>query len=364
MKSSPSLPPSPLHDRRRVERTDLVLLDERQRFRLELRREVDHVLRQKSLPLDRWRLGGEGLRRRIPLARHRAFLDRPLFDGPHRLAGLAIEHEDEALLGRLRDGRDLPAVDGDVDQDRRARHVVIPDRMVHELVVPDALAGLQIDRDQAFRRTGCCRGDARRNSRRSESRRADRRCRAARPRSSASTRRCCRCTPTTFRATCRCRTRRDAEWCGRSTAACRCAGRRRGCNPWRWLAAARRGAGAMRGADEDDVLGDDRRAVPRDLALNRIELLIGVLLQIDDAVDAEVLERHAGLRVEPDQLVADGDVEDPLVGLAVGPVADTAARQSARRALRAAPSSSRCIHSSSPVAASSATALRCSPAVA
>ena len=178
-----------------------------QAFRLELRREVEHVLRQESLPLDRRRPGGEGLRRRIPLARHRAFLDRPLFDRPHRLAGLAIEHEDEALLGRLRDRRDLPAVDGDVDEDRRARHVVIPDRMVHELVVPDALAGLQIDRDQAFGRTGYCRGDGRRNSRRWESRRAGRRCRAARPPSSASTRRCCRCTPTTFRATCRCRTR-------------------------------------------------------------------------------------------------------------------------------------------------------------
>ena len=100
-------------------------------------------------------------------------------------------------------------------------------------------------------------------------------------------------------------------------------------------AASRRGAGAMRGADEDDVLGDDRRAVPGDLALDRVELLVGVLLQVDDAVDAEVLERLAGFRVEADELVADGDVEDALVALAVGPVADAAARQSARRPLRA-----------------------------
>ena len=84
-----------------------------------------------------------------------------------------------------------------------------------------------------------------------------------------------------------------------------------------------------------DVLRDDRRAVPRHLALDRIDLLVVVLLQIDDAVDAEVLERHAVLRVEADELIADRHVEHALVALAVGPVADAAARQAARRAQRA-----------------------------
>ena len=49
----------------------------------------------------------------------------------------------------------------------------------------------------------------------------------------------------------------------------------------------------MRGADDDDVPGDDGRAVPGDLAGDRIELLIGVLLQIDDAVVAEVCAADA-----------------------------------------------------------------------
>ena len=62
----------------------------------------------------------------------------------------AIEHEDPALLGRLRDRLDRLAVDGDVGEDRRARDVVVPDRMVDELEVPEALAGLQIDGDEAL----------------------------------------------------------------------------------------------------------------------------------------------------------------------------------------------------------------------
>ena len=94
--------------------------------------------------------------------------------------------------------------------------------------------------------------------------------------------------------------------------------------------AARRGAGAMRGADDDNVPGDHRGAVPGHVARNRIELLVVVLLQIDDALAAESGQRIAGLRVEADELVADGHIEDPLVAFAVGPVADAASREAAR----------------------------------
>ena len=137
-------------DRRRVDRTDLEVLQDLQSFRPQRRREVDHEVFRHALALERGRLGGEGLRRRIPLSRQRALLDRTLFDRPHRLAGLAIEHKHPTLLGRLRNRRDPLAVDRDVDQHRRAGDVVIPDRMVHELVVPDALAGLQIDGDETL----------------------------------------------------------------------------------------------------------------------------------------------------------------------------------------------------------------------
>ena len=58
----------------------------------------------------------ERLGRRVPLPRHGASGDRPLLDGPHRLAGHAVENVHEGLLARLGDGLDVAAVDADVDE--------------------------------------------------------------------------------------------------------------------------------------------------------------------------------------------------------------------------------------------------------
>jgi len=90
------------------------------------------------------------LRRRIPLARHITGRHRSFFDRPHRLTGLAIEDVHERLLRRLRQRLDRPAVHDDVGEDRRTRDVVIPDAVVHQLEVPLAHAGLQIDSDDAL----------------------------------------------------------------------------------------------------------------------------------------------------------------------------------------------------------------------
>ena len=67
-----------------------------------------------------------------------------------------------------------------------------------------------------------------------------------------------------------------------------------------------------------------------------IEILIRIALEIDHAMRAEVFERVSRLRVEADELIADRDVEDALVTLAVGPVADAAPRESSRRCRRRA----------------------------
>ena len=93
--------------------------------------------------------------------------------------------------------------------------------------------------------------------------------------------------------------------------------------------APRRAAGQMRGADHNHVVGDNRGRLPRDLAFDEIDLLIELLLQVDDAVPAEALDRVAGFGVKRHELVANGDVEDALL-LAVGPVREAAARQLAR----------------------------------
>ena len=97
------------------------------------------------------------------------------------------------------------------------------------------------------------------------------------------------------------------------------------------LAAGWRAAAAVRRADDHRVAGDDRRAVPADLAGERIDRLIIVLLQVDDAVLPERRHRDAGPRIQRDQLVADRHQVNPLVLLAVGPIGDAAARHPTER---------------------------------
>ena len=51
-----------------------------------------------------------------------------------------------------------------------------------------------------------------------------------------------------------------------------------------------------------------------------------MLFEIDDAVGAELGYGSSRRRVERDELIADGDDEDPLVALPVGPVGDPTTR--------------------------------------
>ena len=99
------------------------------------------------------------------LAGHVGRRHRPLLDRPHRLAGDAIEHVDEGLLGDLRDRLDALAVDGDVDQVGRGRQVVVPQAVMDDLEVPDPLAGRHVEADEAFAEEVVARDDGRRRSR-------------------------------------------------------------------------------------------------------------------------------------------------------------------------------------------------------
>ena len=216
-------------------------------------------------------------------------------------------------------------------------------------------------RRRGFRRRGCCRAMA---AVVVAGRDLDRQVDEAEllvDRSSASRRRCCRCTTTS-----RSRPGLVAEL----------AGLRDGVEDPEPLAGAHvvradvalgvvvaraRVPARMRRADDDDVSRDDRRAVPGDLAGLMRDRDPGPRFFRSTTPFRRSRRAAPGLRVEADQLIADRDVEDALVALAVGPVADAASRKPARRRLGAAPSSSRCIQSSSPVAALMATALRCSP---
>ena len=63
--------------------------------------------------------------------------------------GLAVEDVGEALLGDRGHGGDLAPADRDVDEVRRVGVVVVPDVVVDHLEVPDALARLHVERDEA-----------------------------------------------------------------------------------------------------------------------------------------------------------------------------------------------------------------------
>ena len=86
----------------------------------------------------------------------------------------------------------------------------------------------------------------------------------------------------------------------------------------------------VRRADDDDIVGDDRRGLQADVGIDRIDLLVVVAPQVDHAVPSEIRDRPAGPRVQRDQRVARRDVHDPLVR-AVRPVRQSAAGQPARR---------------------------------
>ena len=112
--------------------------------------EVDEVLLLQALAVigcrPRWeRLGGPA-----PVARGLRHRHRALLDGPDRLPGGAVEDVAEGLLAHLGQGLDRPAVHRDVGQHGRRRQVVVPQAVVHELVVPDALPGGGLHADQAL----------------------------------------------------------------------------------------------------------------------------------------------------------------------------------------------------------------------
>ena len=225
------------------------------------------------------------------------------------------------------------SVDRDVREYRRARDVVVPDPVVHQLIVPLPLAGLQIDRDDALAEqvvAGPMTAIV------VAGRRLDRQIRhpqffidgdlspdagvaGVRPRIVQ---------PGIVAELARPRNRvEDPQPLARLDV--------ESADVALFVAlAARHAAGQVRGADDDGVPGDDRCGVQTNLAGDEVHDLIVVLLQIDDAVLAEARDRNAGLGIERDQPIAGRDVENPLVA-AVGPVRQAAAGELAGRRLAA-----------------------------
>src|SRR6185503_17684913 len=306
----------------------------------QLRREVDDVILLETVPVvGEWlaaRVERHRLRRRIPFARHIAFLNRPLFDRPDRLAVRTIEHVQHRLLGRLRERLDRPSVDGDIRENRRARDIEIPDAVVHQLVVPLALAGLEIKRDDAFAEEIIARSVT---AVVVAGRHLDRQIHHAQffidgylaPHAIVPAVRPRVIEPRVVAVLAALRNRvEDPEPLARLHVVAADISLLVG------LPLRRNAAAQMRGADDDRVAGDDRGSMQADLAVDQIHGLVVFELQIDHAVLAEARDRVASLRVERDEPVAWRDVDNSLLA-AVAPVRKPASGKLARRGVTTRP---------------------------
>src|SRR5215471_2893954 len=91
------------------------------------------------------RLGWERLRRRCPFTRSRGLRHGTLLDRPYRLTRHAIENKGKALFGHLHNRFDRFATDSDIRQDWRGRQIVVPEIVMHELIVPDTFARFRLE---------------------------------------------------------------------------------------------------------------------------------------------------------------------------------------------------------------------------
>ena len=93
--------------------------------------------------------GGDWLGRGGDFARHVAGGEGAVLHRQQRLACLAIEHEQQAVLGDDRHRRaGAAAGQGEVEQQRRGLQIIVPDIVAHHLEVPAIGPGARINRHQ------------------------------------------------------------------------------------------------------------------------------------------------------------------------------------------------------------------------
>ena len=297
----------------------LVALDQRQAARVQLRREVQNRVGIDVLHAVRRGPGRDRLGGRVPFAWHAARRHRQVGDRPDRLAGFAIQHIQPVLLAGLGQRLDDFSIVRDVAQDRGTGDVAVPQAVTYHLIVPFALAGIDVDRDDAFAEQAVA--DAV-DANRVAGRHLDRQIGEAQLFVGAGLR------PHAGIA-------RRFGLAGLQPAfVAHLALARHGVeNPFA-LAGARviaaditldaallgRNAAAQEGRAHDHcVVGHQRGGVQPDGFFFQVHLLVVVGLQIDHAIDSEACHAVAGLGVQRDQAVTGSDIENAL-GFAVGPI--------------------------------------------
>ncbi len=138
--------------RRHVEPTDPVIAQDLERLLPQIGSVVDHELLGQPAQNDRvYRLGKSRIRLRgggiVP--RNLRLDHRSLLDGPDRLTGLAVEGEDQTLLGVLDQRRDFHPVHGQIHQNRGRSDIVVPLVAVMDLKVPATFSRPYIESEDA-----------------------------------------------------------------------------------------------------------------------------------------------------------------------------------------------------------------------
>src|SRR5882762_4182817 len=91
----------------------------------------------------------ERLGRPSSFAGHAAFGNRALLHRKQRFSGEPVEDKYESHLGHLRNRRNIPAIPPHRDEHGLRGQIVVPNIVVHHLVVPDELAAGGLERYQA-----------------------------------------------------------------------------------------------------------------------------------------------------------------------------------------------------------------------
>src|SRR5688572_23229290 len=118
---------------------------------LQLRREVDDVIRAQPLFCERRGLLRERLRRGRTFARHITRRHGSLDDWPEWFTPRTLEHVGEARLTEQRHTIDWPAVARHTEQHGSRGRIIIPQPVMYGLEMPDAFAGTCVEYYERFR---------------------------------------------------------------------------------------------------------------------------------------------------------------------------------------------------------------------
>ena len=127
------------------------LVEELRAVLLRLWRDLADFLAGHAVAREPGGLHRERLRRPRLIARRVEARHRTLLDAEQGLASEPVEHEQQALLRHLRDGRHALAVHGRLEERRLRADVPVVDVVMRELEVPDALARRRPQREQRRR---------------------------------------------------------------------------------------------------------------------------------------------------------------------------------------------------------------------